>query len=70
MALEKLEDTLDLHYEGIKFNSVFKKLDHFHVCNPGLPPCLGHDLFEEVVTYDLKIYIDYFVKKNGLPIKF
>lgn len=63
-ALEKLEDTLDLHCEGIKFDSFFNKLDHYHVFNPGLPPCLGHDLFEGVVAYDLKIYIDYFIKKK------
>jgi len=25
----------------------------FHVCLPALPPCLGHDLFEGVIQYDL-----------------
>lgn len=33
----------------IKFDSVFNNLKHFHVCSPGLPPCLGHYLFEGVV---------------------
>lgn len=31
---------------GIKFDSVFNSLKHCHVCDPGLPPCLRHDLFE------------------------
>lgn len=31
-------------------------------CQPGLPPCIGHDFFEGVVAYDLSIYIQYFVK--------
>ena len=47
---------------GIKFDSVFNDLKHFHVCNPGLPPCLGHDLFEGVVSYDLAMYIRHLVK--------
>ena len=49
-------------YEGVKFSSIFNKLEHYHVSQPGLPPCLGHDLFEGVVSYDLAIYIQYFVK--------
>ena len=31
---------------GVKFDSVFNSLLYFHVANPGLPPCLRHDLFE------------------------
>lgn len=34
---------------GVKFDSIFNELTYFHVCQPGLPPCLGHDLFEGVV---------------------
>ena len=34
---------------GIKFNPIFNELENFHVYNPGLPPCLGHDLF--VIRY-------------------
>lgn len=29
------------HCEGIKFNSLFYALNYYHVCAPGLPPCLG-----------------------------
>ncbi|KAJ8673838.1 hypothetical protein QAD02_005100 [Eretmocerus hayati] len=48
-------------YEGVKFDSAFNKLKTFHVCNPGLPPCIGHDLIEGFVAYDVKLFIDYFV---------
>lgn len=46
---------------GIKLDSKFIKLTHFHVCQPGLPPCLGHDLFEGIVAYDLALYLSHFV---------
>lgn len=45
-------------------DSVFNQLQSFHVCNFGLPPCLAHDLFEGVIAYDLKLFIDYFVTKE------
>ena len=47
---------------GVKFQSVFNSLKYFHVCQPGLPPCLGHDLFEGVSSFDLALMIKYFVK--------
>lgn len=37
-------------------------LTYFHICQPGLPPCVGHDVFEGIVAYDLAIYIKYIVK--------
>ncbi len=46
---------------GIKCDSVFNHLQYFHVCQ-GLPPCLGHDLFEGLVSYDLSLIIQYFVE--------
>lgn len=60
-AVKELNINSEPH-EGIKFDSVFNKLDHFHVCSPGLPPCLGHDLFEGVVQYDVPLYLNYFIK--------
>ncbi len=51
---------------GIKFSSHFNDLKYFHVCQPGLPPCLGHDLFEGVVTFDLFLYLEHFVKDKNL----
>nr|XP_023666586.1 uncharacterized protein LOC111843326 [Paramormyrops kingsleyae]XP_023666587.1 uncharacterized protein LOC111843326 [Paramormyrops kingsleyae] len=49
---------------GIKDNSVFNKLSNFHVCQPGLPPCLAHDLFEGVVDYDLAMYLQFLIKRQ------
>ena len=49
---------------GIKFSSLFNTLEYYHVCKPGLPPCLGHDLFEGIVSVDLAMYIAYFIKNN------
>ncbi len=50
--------------EGVKFNSVFNSLKYFNVCLPGLPPCLGHDIFEGVLSYDVALYLKYFIKKK------
>jgi len=52
------------HIKGIKANSVFNALTSFHVCKPGLPPCLGHDIFEGVLSYDVALYLKYFIKKK------
>lgn len=52
------------HIKGIKANSVFNALTSFHVCKPGLPPCLDHDIFEGVLSYDVALYLKYFIKKK------
>lgn len=51
------------HSRGVKRDSVFNSLEHYHVVN-GLPPCIGHDLFEGVVQYDLPLIINSFIKSN------
>lgn len=51
---------------GVKFDSIFNERTYFHVCQPGLPPCLGHDLFEAIVSTDLGLYINYLVSKEKL----
>ena len=39
---------------GVKLNSIFNELVHYHVCGPGgLPCCIGHDIHEGVATYDM-----------------
>lgn len=50
--------------KGIKVKSVFNALKSFHVCQPGLPPCVGHDIFEGVLSYDIALCLKYFVKKK------
>lgn len=52
------------HSGGIKFDSLFNEFSYFHVCQPGLPPCIGHDLFEGIVSADLSLYIQHLVKVN------
>lgn len=47
--------------DGIKSDSLLNSLEHFHVCKPGLPPCLGHDLFEGIVSADLQLYLKHLV---------
>lgn len=50
--------------KGIKFNSKLNELESFHVCNPGLAPCFGHDFTEGVVAYDLLLYIKHLVEES------
>lgn len=41
---------------GIKFDLKCNDLSFFHACQPELPLCSGHDLFEGVVSCDLALY--------------
>jgi hypothetical protein len=63
-ALAKLSSCSEKHVDGIKHMSPFNRLKTFHVCDPGLPPCVAHDLFEGVVAYDLPLFIRYFAKNR------
>lgn len=49
---------------GIKVNPIFSTLESFHASQPGLPPCLGQDLFEGVLSYDLALYLKNIIKKK------
>lgn len=49
---------------GIKFDSAFNQLAHLHVCQPGLALCLGHDLFEGIVSYNLALFIGHLVEEK------
>lgn len=50
---------------GIKFNSAFNGLKYYHVCAPGLPPCLGHDIFEGVGDYDVAMILKHLINVKG-----
>lgn len=63
-AIEQLETEDSPQVQGIKFRSVFNTLQNFDVCSPGLPPCLGHDIFEGVLSYDVALYLKYFINKK------
>jgi hypothetical protein len=47
-------------HKGVKSDSILNKLQHFHICQPGLAPCIAHDIFEGVLQYDLIMLIHYF----------
>ena len=62
-SVQMLQENPDLRqHNGITKNSPLNDLHFFHVCQPGLPPCLGHDLFEGIVSYDVAIYLKYFIR--------
>lgn len=52
------------HCYGVKIRSVFNELQNYNVCDPGLPPCIGHDVFHGVAEWDLRGIIDALIKKN------
>lgn len=70
-AIEQLAATNQqvLSYKGVKFESEFNELEGFHVADPRLPPCLGHDLFEGAVSWDLKAMLLYFESKGWFTLK-
>lgn len=45
-------------FHGVVGRSLFNVLHFYHVSLPGLPPCLGHDLFEGVIQYDLALLLN------------
>lgn len=64
-AVDRLQRENTPDVEGVKFRSVFNSLKYFNVCKPHLPPCLGHDLFEGVLSYDVALYLKYFIKTKA-----
>ena len=52
-ALNSVQETGSA-VEGVMRQSVLHCLQHYHVFMPGLAPCVGHDLFEGVVKYDIR----------------
>jgi hypothetical protein len=48
------------NYKGIKFDSILNQLKNFHICQPGLPPCISHDIFEGILQYDLILLIHHY----------
>ncbi|XP_028982625.1 uncharacterized protein LOC114841705 [Diachasma alloeum] len=49
---------------GVISKCLFNDLMSFHVCAPGLPPCLGHDIFEGFAKYDIMLFLKYLKKKK------
>lgn len=53
-AVRHLQDGSGQDVKGV---SDFRLPKSFHVYKPGLPPCLGHNLFEGVLSYDVALYL-------------
>lgn len=54
-------------YKGVarpEWSCPFNKLEDFHVGDPSLMPCIGHDLYLGVINYDLALILQYFVVKK------
>ena len=69
-ALQQLHQSPGEHVQGIKYDSVFNELNFYHVCSPGLPPCIGHDIFEGVLQLDFPLFFSYFAKHNWFDTTF
>ena len=61
------QKTKVLHINGVKHDSVLNQLQHLHVCDSGLPPCIAHDLFEGVVQYDIQLVLKELVRVKLIP---
>ena len=70
-CINKLKQPCQLnHICGIKHCSAFNALASFHVCMPALAPCIAHDLFEGIVSYDMMIFINHFVHSGWFTEKY
>lgn len=54
--IESVENRKD-----IKQGSILNNIKEFHVTS-GLPPCLGHDLFEGVASFDAALVLNHLIK--------
>jgi len=63
-AVTRLKNSDADSVDGIKFESIFNQLKFYHVCQPGLPPCIAHDLFEGVVAYDVPLFLKHLITQK------
>ena len=54
----------NLNSKGVKHFSCLNQLQYFNVCNPGLPPCIAHDVYEGIVPFDLSYIIQNLIEKG------
>lgn len=60
--LTLLDNDSSKSIHGVKSDCVFHCLKSFHIYESGLPPCLAHDCFEGVVSYDVALILKHFIK--------
>lgn len=68
--VRNLETSPDNIEKGVKGDSYLNKLKFYHVCNPGLPPCIAHDLYEGIIPFDLLYIINYFILNNYITLDY
>jgi hypothetical protein len=44
-------------YKGLKKDCCLNRLKSFHAFQPGMAPCVAHDIFEGILQYDLMLII-------------
>jgi hypothetical protein len=64
LKLLETQNGNQIHVNGIKHECLLNNLSHFHCFQPGMPPCIAHDLFEGVIQCDLILIIHSFANKN------
>lgn len=63
---ENLAQARELHksVKGVQDDCPFNALEHYHVCLPGLPGCIGHDVFEGFAKEDVHEGLFYFIDEK------
>ena len=41
----------------------------FHVCNPALPVCISHDMWEGCVRNDVALFVNYFIDRGWIDLE-
>lgn len=59
--LHSLDDTYHTTTYGINRRSPLNELDHYHVCDYGLPPDVMHDVLEGYLPYTLKLMLSHMI---------
>ena len=64
IATNKLDPQKTYSIKGINCESEFNEVPGFHVCDPPLAPCIGHDGLGGTWETDMAQFIDYFVNSK------
>ncbi|KAK3909773.1 Replicase polyprotein 1ab [Frankliniella fusca] len=56
-------------HKGVVANCQFNQIESFH-CVGAIPPCISHDLFEGVLSYDVSLALNFFRKEMGIDAKY
>ena len=51
---------------GVNRQSLLNSLQHYHVCDMGLPPDIMHDVLEGVIPYTMKLLLKHVINEARL----